>query len=89
VIRCTHGEMGRLCERLAAILTPWRPGPCPVTVEYSGSSASGALNLGEEWTVRASRELLEQLEHLLGRDAVQVLYAVPPAAPGAFSADRR
>ena len=89
VIRCTHGEVGRLCERLAAILTPWRPGPCPVTVEYSGSSASGALNLGEEWTVRASRELLEQLEHLLGRDAVQVLYAVPPAAPGAFSADRR
>jgi DNA polymerase-3 subunit alpha len=89
VIRCTHSEVERLCERLAAILTPWRPGPCPVTVEYLGSSATGALNLGEEWTVRASRELLEQLERLLGRDAVQVLYAAPPAAPGAFSADRR
>jgi len=58
-------------------------------VEYAGNSATGALNLGEEWTVRASRELLEQLERLLGRDAVQVLYAAPPAAPGAFSADRR
>jgi DNA polymerase-3 subunit alpha len=89
VIRCTHSEVERLCERLAAILTPWRPGPCPVTVEYLGSSATGALNLGEEWTVRASRELLEQLERLLGRDAVQVLYAAPPAAAGAFSADRR
>ena len=89
VIRCTHAEVGPLCERLAAILTPWRPGPCPVTVEYAGNSATGALNLGEEWTVRASRELLEQLERLLGRDAVQVLYAAPPAAPGAFSADRR
>jgi DNA polymerase-3 subunit alpha len=90
VIRCTHGEVGRLVERLAAILAPWRPGPCPVTVEYAGKEASGALNLGEEWTVRASRELLEQLEGLLGRDAVQVLYAAPTAAAGgAFSADLR
>jgi len=90
VIRCTHGDVGRLCERLAVILAPWRPGPCPITVEYSGRCASGALNLGEEWTVRASRELLEQLEGLLGRDAVQVLYAAPPPATGnAFSADQR
>ena len=82
VIRCTHGDAERLLERLAAILAPWRPGPCPVTVEYAGRDASGALNLGEEWSVRASRELLEQLEALLGRDAVQVLYAAPAAAAG-------
>jgi hypothetical protein len=85
VIRCTHGEIGRLLERLASTLAPWRPGPCPVTVEYAGRDASGALNLGEEWSVRASRELLEQLEGLLGREAVQVLYAPPAAAAGAAS----
>src|SRR6516164_9403204 len=90
VIRCTHADAERLLERLAAILAPWRPGPCPVTVEYAGRDASGALNLGEEWSVRASRELLEQLEGLLGRAAVQVLYAPPAAAAGAaFSADQR
>jgi DNA polymerase-3 subunit alpha len=90
VMRCTHGEVERLLERLAAILAPWRPGPCPVTVEYAGREARGALNLGEEWSVRASRELLEQLEGLLGRDAVQVLYAAPAAAAGgAVSADLR
>jgi DNA polymerase-3 subunit alpha len=85
VIRCTHGEIGRLLERLASILAPWRPGPCPVTVEYAGRDASGALNLGDEWSVRAGRELLEQLEGLLGRAAVQVLYAPPAAAAGAAS----
>jgi hypothetical protein len=48
------------------------------------------LNLGEEWSVRASRELLEQLEGLLGREAVQVLYAPRAAAAGAASsADQR
>src|SRR5262249_35638462 len=75
-------------ERLESILAPWRPGPCPITVEYVGSSAAGALNLGAQWSVRASRELLEQLEGLLGRDAVQVLYGAPAAPAGnAVSAD--
>ena len=90
MIRCTPGDIGRLCERLESILTPWRPGPCPITVEYAGSSAAGALNLGEQWSVRASRELPEQLEGLLGHDAVRVLYAAAPTAPdGAYSADLR
>jgi DNA polymerase III subunit alpha len=90
VIRCAQGEAALLTERLGAVLTPWRPGPCPVTIEYTGSEASGALTLGEEWAVRTSRQLLEQLEALVGRDAVQVVYGAPPDNPGtSFSADGR
>jgi DNA polymerase-3 subunit alpha len=90
VIRCTHADAAALSERLAAMLAPWRPGPCPVTIEYTGRDACGALTLGGEWTVRASRELLEQLEGLLGRGALQVLYGPPSASPGpSFSADGR
>jgi DNA polymerase III subunit alpha len=90
VIRCSHSDAALLCARLAAVLEPWRPGPCPITIEYAGSEASGALTLGEQWTVRASRELLEQLEALVGRGAVQVVYAAVPATSGtAFSADGR
>jgi DNA polymerase-3 subunit alpha len=77
-----------LLGRLAEALTPWRPGPCPITVEYSGSGASGALTLGSEWTVRASRELLEKLEGLVGRGGVQVIYSAPVASSSpSFSAD--
>jgi DNA polymerase-3 subunit alpha len=68
-----RADAGALMGRLAEVLTPWRPGPCPITVEYTGSGASGALTLGNEWMVRASRELLEQLEGLVGRGGVQVL----------------
>jgi DNA polymerase III subunit alpha len=90
VLRSTQAELPRLTERLAAILEPWRPGPCPITIEYTGATASGALNLGSEWSVRASRELLEQLEGLVGSGALEVLYAGPAASPGgAFSADGR
>ena len=90
VLRCSHADLPRLSERLAAVLEPWRPGPCPITVEYTTAAASGALNLGAEWSVRASRELLEQLEGLVGSGALEVLYAAPPASPGgAYSADGR
>ena len=89
VLRCAHGDVGRIKERLAGVLDPARPGACPITIEYSGNTASGALTLGAEWTVRVSRELLEQLEGLLGSDAVQVVYGTPAASPDTFSADGR
>ena len=73
-----NGNSKALIGRLAEVLGPWRPGPCPITVEYTGASATGALNLGNEWTVRASRELLEQLETLMGRGGVKVFYGSPP-----------
>jgi len=88
VLRCTESQVAALGERLAAILKSARGGACPVTIEYSGGAACGALALGPEWTVRASRELLEQLEGLLGPGAVQVVYAALPTA-ATFSADGR
>jgi len=88
VIRCSEAQVNSLGERLAAILKSARGGACPVTIEYTGGAASGALALGPEWTVRASREVLEQLEGLLGPGAVQVVYAALPAA-ATFSADGR
>jgi len=60
--------------RLAEILAPWRPGNCTITVRYQGSGAAGLLELGAEWNVRPARELIEQLEGIVGRDGLQVLY---------------
>jgi DNA polymerase-3 subunit alpha len=90
VIKCRQSDAPTLSERLGAILTPWRPGPCPITVEYLGDKVSGALTLGQEWNVRASRELLEQLEGLMGRGSVQVIYGAPAGGgAGASFADGR
>jgi DNA polymerase-3 subunit alpha len=82
-------DSSALLGRLADALTPFRGGPCPVTVEYTGSGARGALTLGPEWSVRASRELLEKLETLMGRGAVQVIYGAPPGGVAASFADGR
>jgi DNA polymerase-3 subunit alpha len=79
---------GSLLDRLAETLRPWRSGPCPITVEYTSARASGALTLGPEWTVRASRELLDKLEALVGHGGVEIIYGAPPGTSAqSFSAD--
>jgi DNA polymerase-3 subunit alpha len=67
-------------EELAQILARWRPGPCPVTIEYRAANACGALTLDAEWNVRPTRELLFALEGLLGREGVELRFGAPAPA---------
>ena len=75
-----------LQRRLAQLLERFRPGPCPILIEYACGCAGGRLALAPEWSVKPAAELLEGLEALLGERAVQALYAAP-AAGGQVSAD--
>jgi DNA polymerase III subunit alpha len=71
---------GAAFEKLAQILMRFRPGACPVTIEYRAAQAAGALTLGAEWSVRASRELVGELQGLLGRDAVELRFGAASSA---------
>jgi DNA polymerase-3 subunit alpha len=70
-IRCDH-EMA--AGALRDILSPFRGGNCPIVIEYRGRHAQSALQLGDEWRVRAGDELLRQLQRRLGNDRVQLHY---------------
>lgn len=88
-----NGNAAALQGRLYEVLTAWRPGPCPILIEYTlerdEGPWTGVFTLGNDWTVRATRELLEQLETLVGRGGVQVLYgAPPPPVTGGMSGDQ-
>jgi DNA polymerase-3 subunit alpha len=75
VLRWPPGAQGaKLLARLEDLLAPWRPGPCQVGIRYRGETGSAAIALGPEWCVRAARELLDQLEPLVGRDGIELLY---------------
>jgi DNA polymerase-3 subunit alpha len=65
-------------NRLAELLAPCRPGDCAVAVRYSGPTASAYLELGPEWRVRATRNLIDELEQLFGRDRLRITYAAVP-----------
>jgi DNA polymerase-3 subunit alpha len=65
----------RFVNVLEQTLRPYCRGRCSVAVKYTGSSATAAILLGEQWTVRPARELLERLGQIVGRDGVELHYA--------------
>jgi DNA polymerase-3 subunit alpha len=70
-----NGEARELVTALEQALKPNRGGRCAVTVRYASGDASAALTLGEEWSVKPSRDLMERLGQLVGRDGVELHYA--------------
>jgi DNA polymerase-3 subunit alpha len=76
-----NGAGTDLMARLAEILAPFRGGACGIAIRYRAAGASGVLTLGEEWSVRATPELVEQLAQLAGKDAVRVLYGPKAGVP--------
>jgi DNA polymerase-3 subunit alpha len=60
---------------LERALQPSRGGRCAVAIRYSRGDAAALLQFGEQWKVKPSRELIERLGLLVGRDAVELYYS--------------
>jgi DNA polymerase-3 subunit alpha len=69
-----NGSGQAFIVNLQQVLKDYRKGQCSVSVHYRSSDARAALTLPEEWCVRPTRELMERLEKLVGRDGVKVIY---------------
>jgi len=77
VLMWPEGARGEnFVENLKSTLEPYRKGQCPVAVQYRGAGAEARLKLGQEWCVRPTRELIGQLEALVGRGGLRIIY--PP-----------
>jgi DNA polymerase-3 subunit alpha len=70
----TNGSGQTFIVDLQQVLKDFRRGQCSVAVHYRSSDARAALTLPEEWSVRPTKELMERLERLVGRDGVKVVY---------------
>jgi DNA polymerase-3 subunit alpha len=60
--------------RLETALRAAAGGQCTVLFGYRNGEASGTLVFGEEWKVRPTSALLEELEHILGTGSARVIY---------------
>jgi len=72
-------------DRLQAVLAQYRGGNCQVAVQFHTGTARGAYSFGAEWNVRPTPALIEELEKLLGRGRIAVLYSPPPTSAGVTS----
>jgi DNA polymerase-3 subunit alpha len=61
-------------NRFEQILKPYLRGPCGVSVAVNRSDYCGKLNLPDAWSVRASRDLLDKLTNLVGREGWYLVY---------------
>ncbi len=84
VLKLKSGDAVPL-ERLQSVLAQYRGGGCQVAVQYHGAAARGTFSFGSEWNVRPTPALVEELETLLGRGRIAVLYSPPPVSAGVTS----
>jgi DNA polymerase-3 subunit alpha len=61
-------------KSLAAVLTPYCEGSCPVGIQYQNGAAQAHITLGDEWRVHPTDELLHRLRELAGESQVTVMY---------------
>lgn len=67
-------EFGQIMERLDGTLAPFKGGGSPVGINYSSEYARAAVQLGDEWRVHPTDELIARLKALFGATAVIVKY---------------
>ncbi len=72
------GGDGRLLAKLEEILRTGRGGRCAVAAHYIGGEARGTLTFGEEWSVKPTKALLDELARLVGRDGIRLGYGPRP-----------
>ncbi|MDX1608594.1 MAG: DNA polymerase III subunit alpha, partial [Halofilum sp. (in: g-proteobacteria)] len=61
-------------DHLQETLHPFREGNTPVRIDYRGPEGSAVLNLGDEWRIHPTDELLQRLRQLAGEQAIDVRY---------------
>ena len=61
-------------KRFEDLLRPYLKGPCGVSVAVNREDYTGRLNLADSWSVRPSRELLDKLSALVGREGWYLVY---------------
>jgi DNA polymerase-3 subunit alpha len=71
---------GLSLDKLQAVLIQYKGGNCHIALQFVGQGARGTFSFGPEWNVRPAPALIEELETLLGRGRIAVLYSPPPAS---------
>jgi DNA polymerase-3 subunit alpha len=61
-------------KRFEDLLKPYLKGPCGIGVAVNRPNYAGRLNLADTWSVRPSRELLDKLSALVGREGWYLVY---------------
>ena len=74
ILLSDNGKGVQLIDQLKDALARYRNGGCEVSIEYSSPVGEAQLVCGDDWLVRPTRELREDLSRLLGDHAYRIHY---------------
>jgi DNA polymerase III subunit alpha len=70
-----QSKMPDFVKNLALILQPHCQTGCPISIQYKNEEHLFAeFHLGQQWQIRPNPQLLNDLQNLVGKNAVQVIY---------------
>jgi DNA polymerase-3 subunit alpha len=67
-------ESKKVIEKLTEALNPFKGGSCPISINYTSEVALTSVQLGDEWRIHPTDELVSRLKSLFGSNAVEVRY---------------
>ena len=67
-------ESVNILEKLSDALNPFKGGSCPVSINYTSTQARATVQLGDEWRIHPTDELISRLKSLFGPTAVEIRY---------------
>ncbi len=70
----TEPDNNEFFSKLQAVLKPFKGGACPISLNYSSAKAKAILQMGDDWRVHPTDELIARLKWLLGASAVDIKY---------------
>lgn len=63
-----------MVKKLKQVLAPSEDGQCGVGFEYCSGTGRCELEIGQQWRIRPSKMMLDQLAELIGRSNVKMIY---------------
>ncbi len=73
-LEATHCDENFI-QNLNNLLGLHRGGQCEIFICYKNAEGSARLLLGQEWQVKITQQLMDQLHHLCGKETVSILYS--------------
>ena len=67
-------NISKIIEDIKKVLQPFSGGNCPVQINYCSSNATATLQIGDDWRVRPTDELIVHLKRLFSKNGVSVKY---------------
>ncbi len=67
-------EAREVINKLTEVIQPFTGGQCPIVIDYRSYSIHSSLQLGDNFRVRPTDELLNNLQSLFGADSVALRY---------------